>query len=67
MCGKSPSPPAPQAPPAPTPVRDSKIEATFARQRAASKASASGYSATMLTGPGGETSDAPTTSATLGG
>jgi hypothetical protein len=67
MCGKSPSPPAPQAPPAPTPVRDSKMEATGARQQAARRASASGYSATMLTGAGGVTDDAPTTSPTLGG
>jgi hypothetical protein len=67
MCAKSKAPPPPQAPPAPTPVRDSKIEATQARQQAARRASASGYSATMLTGPGGVGDDAPVTAATLGG
>ena len=65
MCGKAPSPPPPQAPPAPTPVRDSKIEATQARQNQARRASQSGYSATMLTGPGGAT-DTGGTSPVLG-
>lgn len=66
MCGGS-KPPEPQAPPAPTPVRDSKIDATAERQRAARRAAASGYQSTMLTGPGGLQDDAPTTSPTLGG
>lgn len=67
MCGKSTPPPQPTAPPAPVPVADSRIEATRERQNASRRASSSGYSATMLTGPGGVTEAAPTLSPTLGG
>lgn len=66
MCS-SPAPPEPTAPPAPTPVRDAVLEGNRDRQAASRRAAASGYQATMLTGPGGLTSDAPTTSPTLGG
>jgi len=67
MCGGGSKPPTPQAPPAPIPERDSNIDATRARQTASRRAASSGYSATMLTGPGGLDGDAPTTSPTLGG
>lgn len=65
MCGSTKAP-TPTAPPAPLPVRDSKIDAMRERQRAARRGAASGYDATMLTGAGGVTEDAPTTSPTLG-
>lgn len=66
MCGGSKAP-TPQAPPAPVPERDSNIDATRARQTASRRAAQSGYQATMLTGPGGLSGEAPTTSAVLGG
>lgn len=67
MCAKAPAPPTPQAPPAPTPVRDTKMDATQQRQTAARRASTSGYQATMLTGSGGAQGAAPTASPVLGG
>jgi hypothetical protein len=67
MCAKAAPPPTPQAPPAPTPVRDTKIDATRERQSAARRASSSGYAATMLTGSGGVQGSAPTASPVLGG
>jgi hypothetical protein len=69
MCGGSGSsaPPQPQAPPSPTPVRDSKMDATRERQDASRKSAASGYSSTILTPKGGDTTQAPTSKATLGG
>jgi len=66
MCGGSKAP-TPQAPVSPVPERDSNIDATRARQTASRRAASSGYSATMLTGPGGVQSDTPTLSPTLGG
>lgn len=66
MCGSSSKAPTPQAPPAPTPVRDSKMEATGARQQAARRAAASGWESTMLTGPGG-VDDTGSTMPVLGG
>ena len=65
MCATK--PPAPVAPPAPIPVRDSNIDATQARQVAARRASGSGFQATMLTGAGGLTDEAPTSAPVLGG
>ena len=66
MCGGT-KPPDPVAPPAPIPERDSKLDATRARQNASRRQSASGYSATMLTGSGGVDDSTPTTVPTLGG
>jgi hypothetical protein len=66
MCSK-PSVPTPQAPPSPVPQRDSVIESTQARQSAARRAAGSGYDSTVLTGPGGLSGEAPTTSPVLGG
>lgn len=67
MCGGGGAPPpTPQAPPAPTPVRDNKIEAKNSRVQNARRAASSGYESTMLTSAGGDTSNAPTTSAKLG-
>ena len=63
MCSSTPQP---ESPPAPTPVRDLKIDAMRERQVASRRASASGYSATMLTGPGGVSEDATTSSSVLG-
>ena len=66
MCS-SPKPPDPVAPPAPVPVRDSRIDATRERQVASRRAANSGYSSTMLTGPGGLTNEAASSSPVLGG
>lgn len=67
MCGGGTKAPEPVAPVAPTPVRDSKIEATRDRQVASRRASASGYNSTMLTGAGGVKDEAPVTTPYLGG
>ncbi len=67
MCGGGTKPPEPVAPVAPIPERDSKLDATRDRQAASRRQSASGYSATMLTGAGGVTDSAPVTAPVLGG
>lgn len=75
MCGGSrpapvPAPvtpePQPVQPASPPTQRDAELEATNERQRRAAMASASGYDATVLTGPLGVTSSAPTYKPSLG-
>jgi hypothetical protein len=66
MCGGT-KPPEPVAPPAPIPERDSKLDATRARQMQSRRSSSSGYAATMLTGAGGVEEAAAPTAPVLGG
>lgn len=63
MCGGAPTP---SAPPAPIPQRDTNIEGTMARQKAAQRSATSGYESTMLTGGGGVTNPAATAAPVLG-
>lgn len=65
MCGGS-GPPEPKAPPAPVPQRDTNIDGTMNRQKAAQRASQSGYESTLLSGVGGVTSPASTKAPVLG-
>ena len=62
-----PQPQEPVAPPAPIPKTDAKNEARGERQRAAGRASQSGYESTMLTERGGDKSSAQVLSPVLGG
>lgn len=66
MCGGG-SPPTPVAPPAPPTARDAQLDGTRQRQQASARGARSGIDSTMLTGAGGLSGAAPTTSATLGG
>ena len=65
MCGGS-SPPEPKAPPAPVAQRDTNIDGTMARQKAAQRSAQSGYESTLLAGAGGVTSPANTAAPVLG-
>lgn len=64
MCGGS--APTPTAPPAPIPQRDTNIDGTMARQKAAQRSAQSGYESTMLTGGNGVTSPASVSAPVLG-
>jgi hypothetical protein len=66
MCG-APSMPTPSAPPAPIPQRDTAIDGTRQRQDASRRASQTGYTSTMLTGKGGDSTPGAGTSPVLGG
>lgn len=65
MCGGQ-SAPTPTAPPAPVPQRDTNIDGTMNRQKAAQRSASSGFESTMLTGAGGVTKPAATAAPTLG-